>query len=302
MANVFRGRKALATWIDEALVDKDKSDRISALSLVHMIGQQRQEIHTVKIGASGSYDGAELEKLFRGKAESYAQDLGTVQMFALLAFYGKNTEEAVQPFTVTPAVNPENAGFLTEAPTAEGRLQQKMRWDDANQMAVYRRQQSLDEHSIRLIEVQGRMLDRSQSMVERLMTENMDAFTIVKDLLAEKQLSDHDRAMKRMEFERATGERQKLLQFAPVLINTILGREIFPQSTEDTALIETIAESLEPEHIEKLANMGLPPMLMGPLAARVMKAMEKKEQKAQEAQKVLPRYRGTAEEDIGGGS
>ncbi len=294
-------RKSLAKWIDEALVDREKEAPISAIALVHMVGQQRQELHTVKIGATGNYEGKDLEGLFRGKAEAYSQDLGTVQMFALIAFYGKNQGEAIQPFSVTPVINPESAGLSTEAPTPEGRLQQQMRWADAGQMQVYRRQQAQDEMSIRMLEQQDRMLMRSQAMVEKLMADNMGYFDFVKNLLAERDEKHHSREMERLNYERSTGERQKLIGFAPALINTILGRDIFPQATEDTALIETIAESIDEDMIAKLAALDLPPALMGPLASRIMRAMEKKEKEKAAKNKRLPGYSGPAEDDIAGG-
>jgi hypothetical protein len=295
-------RKSLAKWIDEALVDSDKDGPISAIALVHMLGQQRQELHTVKIGKTGTYDGVALEKILRGKAETYAQDMDTVQTFALLAFYGKNTEEGIMPFKVLPEINPATSGLSTEAPNEQGRMMQKMRWDDALQMQVYRRQQTMDDHSIRMLEQQDKMLMRSQSMLEKVMADNMEAFTIVKELLNERAMGQHNHAMEQAKFHRDTQEREKLLKFAPALINTILGREIFPQSTADTALIETIAENVEAEHIAKLAEIGLPAALMGPLSARVMKAIEDKEKRETAATKVLPAYSGSPEKDIEGGA
>jgi hypothetical protein len=294
-------RKSLAKWIDEALGDKEKEHTISAFALVHMVGQQRQELYTMKISPTGSYDGGSLEKVFKGKAESYAQDLGTVQTFALLAFYGKNTEEAVQPFTVTPESNPATMGLTTEPPTVEGRVQQRMRQDDALFIQVYRRQQTMDDHSIRMLDAQDRMLARSQAMVEKLQAENMDAFVLVKELLAAQANDSHKLRMEQLAFQRSTNEREKLIKFAPVLINSILGKEVFPQSTEDTVLIETIAENLEEKHIAKLAELDLPPMLMGPLMGRVMKAMEQKEQREAESKKQLPAFKGSAEDDVSGG-
>jgi len=295
-------RKSLAKWIDEALTDPDKEGPISAIALVHMVGQQRQELHTVKIGKTGTYDGASLEKLLRGKAEVYAQDMDTVQSFALLAFYGKNTEEGIMPFKVLPEINPTTAGLSTEAPTEQGRMQQKMRWDDALQMQVYRRQQTMDDHSIRMLEQQDKMLARSQAMLDKVMADNMEAFTIVKELLNERAMGQHNHAMEQEKYKRESKEREQLLKFAPALINTLLGKEIFPQSVADTALIETIAENVEAEHIAKLAEIGLPPALMGPLSARVMKAIEDKEKRDAAEKKQLPAYSGSPEKDIEGGA
>jgi hypothetical protein len=296
-------RKSIAKWIDEALTDRDKDGPISAIALVHMVGQQRQELHTIKMGATGNYTGEALEKILKGKAETYAQDLDGVQTFALLAFYGgTDTPQAILPFKVLADVNPGTAGLATEPPTAEGRVQQQMRWNDTLLSQVYARQAAMDNHAIRMMEQQNVMLQRSQAMLDKVMADNMEGFTIIKELLNERAIGQHNHAMEQLKYQRNTQEREKILKFAPVLINTILGKEIFPQSMADTALIESIAENLDESMIGKLAEVGLPQELMGPLAARVMKAMEDKEKREAAASKVLPAYKGPAEEDIGGGT
>jgi hypothetical protein len=62
--------------------------------------------------------------------------------------------------------------------------------------------------------------------------------------------------MERLQYERATGERAKWMGLLPAAINGITGKEIIPQGTADTQLLETIAESLDEEGILKLANSG----------------------------------------------
>src|SRR3990172_7173212 len=112
-------------------------------------------------------------------------------------------------------------------------------------------------------------------MIETLASENRDAFGIVKDMLMEKALSDHTRKMQQLQFERDTTKRKKWLSYAPPLLNMILGREIFPQSTADTALVDSIADSLTEEDVMKLAG-SLKPELWGPLASRMHSYMQKK--------------------------
>ena len=259
-------RKTLESWIREALTDPDKEGKCSMISLVHMVGQQQKELHTTKFGGGKSWSENELGAMFRGKAEAYCQDLPGVQTFQLLAFYGdRTTPESFQPFIVN--VNAEY-GLGTESPTDQGRLQMSMRREEMLIQQVYRRQQVLDEYTLRVIERQGHM-------IETLASENRDAFGIVKDMLMEKALSDHTRKMQQLQFERDTTERKKWLSYAPPLLNMILGREIFPQSTADTALVDSIADSLTEEDVMKLAG-SLKPELWGPLASRMHSYMQKK--------------------------
>lgn len=275
-----RGKKTLASWIREAMADQDKDGQCSMISLVHMVGQQQKEIHTTKFGPGKQWNENELADMFRNKAETYCQEIPGMQTFQLLAFYGGRTEpEAFMPFVVN--VNQDTGGLATEPPTEQGKTQQSMRHTEMLLQQVYRRQQTLDEFTMS-------MITRLGGMVERLTEENHDAYNIVKEMLMQKALDDHNRKMDQLRFERETQERKKWMSYAPPLVNMILGREVFPQSTADTALVESIAESLNEEDITKLAG-SLKPELWGPLAHRMHQFMlkKKKEQADLEAARAL---------------
>jgi hypothetical protein len=259
-------KKTMEMWIREALTDPDKSDKCAMISLVHMVGVQQKEIHSTKT-LNKTIDPVELSKMLDGKAVTYAQDLPGVQTFQLLAFYGESSvAQAFFPFRINSET--ELNGLGTEAPTEQGRLQQIMRREDSLLGQVYRRQQVMDDHSIRMMQMMSHT-------IEKLTSENRDAFTIVKEILMEKALSDHNHKMSQLQFERDSVERKKWLSFAPALINTLLGREIFPQGTADTALVESIADSLTEDDVMKLGS-AMKPELWGPLAARMHQYMMKK--------------------------
>jgi len=272
-------RKSLDAWINDALVDPDKDGKITMMSLVHMVAAQQQEIHCVKFGSDKTWEASKLAELFRGKAEAFAQDLPGTQMFMLMAWYGTSTEpQSKQPFSVSVAAEPN--GLYTEAPTEQGKLQMKMRWEETHLTQIFRRQQVLDDYTLRLIEHQSKMLAEAQN-------ENRDAFNIVKEMMREKITDDHTRAMERLTYERSSTERKQLLKFAPALANTVFGREIFPQSTADTALVEAVAEALmqaDDKAVIQIAAM-LGPTVAGPLMNRLQqiaaeKAADKKEREA----------------------
>jgi len=232
-----------------------------------MIGTQQKEIHSTKFSGGKTWTEQELASMFRGKAEAYSQDLPGIQTFQLLGFYGgRNIPEAYQPFTCTP--NNEPGGLGTESPTDTGRTQQMMRQWDSLFSQVFRRQQTLDEYSNRIISQQA-------DTITKLAHENRDMFGIFKEMLMEKALNDHTRKMEQLNFERSTIERKKWISFMPALVNTVLGREVFPQGLADTALVESIADSISEEDIMKLASV-VKPELMGPLAARMHQHLLKK--------------------------
>jgi len=289
-----RGRKTLDSWISDALSDTDKLDDkgnvrpIAGMTLVHVIGgTQHKEIHVVKFGPNKGYDPSTLATLFRGKAEAYSQDLAGVQTFQLLAFYAGGTEpEAFQPFIVAGA-SPDNHGLGSEAPDERGVRQQQMRWYDQVMAQTYRHQEHLNAATARIIELQSVMLNNMGARLVEVQHENVEAVGIVKDLMFEQATKQHENEMTRLEYERKTKEREQYLRMLPALVNGLTGREVFPIATQDTAIIESIAENMKEEDIMKVAEI-LPPHVSGLLFQRfsgvIEKKMKEKELKRLEAQ------------------
>lgn len=293
-------KMSLTEWIAGALTDPDKSGKCIQLTLCHMIGgphsPQRDEIHSTKLNVSGkSYSAKELGYLFETKSKVHAQDLPGTQTFLLMAFYeGSDEPQAKLPFTVEPKSNGE-AGLMTEPPTKEGQTQQSMRWTENFLGQVFNRQSKMDEHALRTIESQNTAL-------VALAEENRELFSVFKEMVVEKLKDERAFEMERLKYIRSTQERKKLLDYVPPVVNTIAQREIFPQSTEDTALIEAIAESVPIDKIEAMAAMGIiKSEMLGPLMDRFKRYEEKKAKEAalyEEAKK--PLLNGKAEDDIEG--
>lgn len=279
-------RQSLEEWIREAILDSsDKGPngteaKITQITMMHTgMNQQQLELHTAKLNGSG--DPSQLGAMFRNKAESYCQDLPGVQRFMLLAFYtGSNEPQARHPFNVTGIVAYE--GGVSEEPTATGERAQSMRHKDSFLQQVFNQQQALNDYTLRII-------NNADQRVQRLEKENVDAINILKEMMFKQVTDTHELEMKRLQFERTTTERKKLLSYAPLLVNTILGREVFPQGAEDTALIEGIADALKPEDIELLAASGvIKPELMGPLFNRFQRRAMQKEEEARQNRMLQP--------------
>lgn len=260
-------RKPLDKWIQEALSDPDKEGEVSMMMLVHQVGQQEREIHTTKFAASRKWKAEDLAKMFMGKAETHAQDLPGYQTFCLKVFYGGRTqEEAVLPFGVRGKSEYDGA---TEPPTTEGRTMQAMRHSEALFGQTYRRQQQQDDYAIRLLEVQNRMLVTA-------MQENRDMFGIFKEVMLQQATNQHQHRMEEMQYQRANEDRKKLFQYLPLLANTIMGREVFPQSAEDTVLVESVLDNLTSDEAQAISGM-LKPELQGPFMNRIEKHMKKRD-------------------------
>lgn len=279
-----RTRRTLEEWIREALTDGDKEAACSVLCLIHKLGAHDREIHAKKIVAGVSP--SELAALFRGKAETYAQDLSGVQTFNLLAFYGKNEPEAFFPFLVQGDVN--TSGNATEPPTPAGEKAQGMRFAEQMVQMAYRQMNTV-------FEMQSRLITQMASREERLLRENHEAFEIVRDTVMRQVTESREHEIRQLEYTRQTEERRKWLSFAPPLINTILGREVFPQATVDTTIVEAVAENLTEEQIQQLA-IALPAHLWGPLAERMSTFLEKKRSAQEAMARLVP---GNIEHEFG---
>jgi hypothetical protein len=261
-------RQTLDQWIHEALTDPDKDGKCTRIALIHRAGVKEQEIHVVKIGGR-QWDAKQLAKTLLGKAENYAAELPGVQTFNLLAFYDDNPQfGAIKPFMVNGET--ELPGLATEGPTKDGLTQQAMRHSEAIIQMAFRQTNAMCDAMVRM------MAETTADNIN-LRRENREASELVRDAMLKLAEQRDQSAMKRLEFQRATEERKKWLSFGPALINALLGREVFPQSMADTALIDAIAESLSETDIQKLAATGvIKPEVWGPLAQRMAQVLEHK--------------------------
>jgi hypothetical protein len=271
-------RITLEQWINEAVHDPDKVDAsgkrraCTAIVLVHMVGMQQKEVHPVKFGDQPP-DAKALGAMFMRKAQNFVQDIKGVQTFNLIAFYGGTEPEASHPFIINSLGEDHNGQLATEGPTTQGALQMGMRHAEMIIQQAYRKQEVQDNTMMQLIGI----LSKENTMLRR---ENLDALTIVKQVIIDKANDAHKHKMEQLEFQRKSEERAKWLKFAPALINTLLGKEVFPQNVEDTAIIETVADNLTEEQAMKLSTM-LPPEILGPMMGRIVRHLEAK--KAREA-------------------
>lgn len=266
-------RQTLESWIAEAIAEANSNNEaVSAISLVHMRGAGEVELHTTRFGGK-AWTAKDLAEMFQGRADSYAQDLPGVQTFCVYVFYETSASEirARHPFTANGVT--DYGGLMTEGPDERGMRQQGMRLTEAIVVNTFRQITTVFQASQNTVQQQGQE-------IRELRAENREMFIMVKDMLVERDRNEHERAMKRLEFERSTEERKKWLTFVPPLVNQVLGREVFPQNVEDTALVEGIAEELskKPEDMMKLAAI-IPPSMMGPLAGRMQKYDEDKAKK-----------------------
>jgi len=284
-----RSRKTMEKWLKEVMNEtrrlNGKDINLSMLSLVHLVGQSQREIDTIQLeGGASNWNTSNLQERFQDRAATYSQDMGGTQWFAVLGFYGKEKPDVTFPFKIVVDTEGEVFGTTSEPPNETGKLQQTMRHSDAreNRLAadhamVYRKQERLDDTHAALI---------NDLRAERaaLRKENLEAFGMLKELLMAAALNTHEFRLKEIAAEKEAETQGTLLKMVPALANTVTGRNIFPQSTEDTALVEAIADSIDPDMIGILSSV-LKPEAYAALVARFEAHQKKRNLEAQERAK-----------------
>jgi hypothetical protein len=255
----------LEGWLQSCRTDQDKGKPCSAYSLVHRPSDK--ELHSVVLGGSPGRSDADLATLFLGVAQSYAEGISGVQSFELLAFYGSNEPEAFKPFQISGRT--EFDGMATEGPDKQGVTAQGMRLTEMLVQGSFRAIESGHRASREMMADMG-------GENRELRAENREMFRIMKELMIEREKIAHERQMEEARYQRASEERAMWLKMAPPLVNSVMGKEVFPVSTADTALITAAVEHLSQEQLQLLSGV-LPPEVWGPLATRMQQILEEKE-------------------------
>jgi hypothetical protein len=284
----FQGPKNLIQWLNTALagVDKVKLDGSPAscigFSLVHVAGTVagggiEKEIHAVNIGGKKFDDAAvsQLAETLYGTAQTDAQNLTGSQQYIIYAIYeeqGAGPPKARYPLRINGHIVNSPGDVSTEAPTEEGRRMQRMRHDEGYS-------QMLTVGLANLINQQNAFITiQNQALIEKT-RENINLMEATNRLLVERVTMDREHELKVLTAQRNQALIEGAVKLAPALMNQITGREIVPQATADTAIIEAVAEALsDPETMQQALPLvaKLPAAAQGVLMSRLQQVAEAK--------------------------
>ena len=139
------------------------------------------------------------------------------------------------------------------------------------------------------LQVHAKLTEENQS----LRNEVNDAYAIVREQMLKEKTGEHEMRMKEIQMQRDNKDRETLFRIMPSLVNTASGKEVFPQTVADTALIESMAEKVSPDDIKKLVAIGaLSQEVAAPLILRLSQYNELKAKEAKEVPK-LPEAKNT---------
>lgn len=256
-------RITLSQWIDEAMIDGDKDGAITGMTLVHLLGSKQVEVHGVRFNAQKKWTANELAQLFQGKANGTAQDMPGAQYFELMAFYeGSNEPQARHRFQVIG--EPDTPNLISEKPDAQGVLTQSMKHLEFEHREMYQ----MTRHLV------DALVETNKSQAERLREQEKElhaAMTQMRSLVLGRLTEEHEFRMKEKKVERDNAMWEKLMAYAPLLLDTLTGGKLIPQDKKDSMLIDNICRSVPPEKLMELVS-SVPPELAAALVARLEQA------------------------------
>lgn len=267
-------RRSIASLIDSWIVYKDERNRPCALLvLMHQNGNKAVEIAKFPIGSARPSTGEEIWGYFKGRAETHAQELPGIQYYNILALC-EGSQEPFSQQSFKEGGAEDSHGLATEGPTPTGIVQQMMRHTEAMARTSTQFSGELFTHMTNMI---GRLTDQN----EKLMDRHTEVLDLAEKILLERASDTFKKEIEIRTHDRNTKLMTEFMEVAPALINTVTGKEVFPQSSADKVLIDKLADSLTVDQVQGLSMLGLPPELTGLVMARLEKRMkEQREAKA----------------------
>lgn len=261
----------LETFIDECISDPERKCMMLTC-LYELPTGGTKEVQSVPLGGK-TWDSATLYRMFKGIAESHVQDRPGLHTFILQPYFdGKTTPDRSRTFIVSDGeIKNGGAGrVVTEHPTSNGLIAQQMRHNE-----------ELVRTAVSLVQTMAGtwMTERRELLVHENNSrrELNDSYQIIRELMMSASDREHANTMRQLEFERSSKERELMVKMAPSLLNAVSGKEVIPNETGDSALIDMIAQKVGPDQITTLVQAGIIPAEMaGPLTLRFNQARDKK--------------------------
>ena len=263
----------LSEWIEEAIGLEDGRPKCTRLACMYVRASGAEvSVKSRDIGDKPP-PAKELATLFERSACAHGQELEGIQTYRMLAFYGGDEPDgAGHPFHVLNG-QLRNGGLHAppERADATGLVQQTMR--------------HLENTQKMLADLIGKHMEDRQAM----QTEITACYGIIQKSMIERVNLEFNRQKELAEFQRATEERKAIMALLPVLLNTLSGAEVIPNTTADTALIEGLARAVPLESVQMMVQSGMiPAKLVAPLMTRMKQVLEQDKKTSEALAKVPP--------------
>jgi hypothetical protein len=269
---MFERRISIEDWIAQASVETERGGPLSRLSLVHYVGEVPSEVDKVDF-PNKNLTVRGIAERFNGRIADFVHDMPGPQSCALLAFYGDSQEPGdTRPFVKNgrTALPP---GLASEPPTPAGLTQMAMRHAETMFGQVTAERKLLTEGWAQLAAGAISQVRDKDELISRLQKENGDAWILVRDIGLQMEDKTHERQVAAQKAERNDMLLGRMMKWLPAILNNLTGKQVFPQSAEDTAIVEGILSEIGPEQIKMLEAVA--PAAAAPAIALLSKRANK---------------------------
>ena len=270
-------REEIRQFLEEQFGVVEEQGAVATVGMVHHAHSGPVELHAMAAG-HGKWNNAEaMAFTFDSIATRHARGVssGGAQQYEIhVTRGGDKRQTAVLPFVRVGSANlvGPNGSLATEPPTQVGQTSQAMRLlEQFAQGSFAQNKDNIETLKFLLKELIMRLKDTEEN--------NRDLWVNLKGVLIELQKQTHEQKLKEITAQRMAEFQRQVIKLAPSLLNMMAGREVFPLSTADTQLIETIAEVATPSDLQMLQAgvMGKPggEKIAGLLADRFAQARKR---------------------------
>lgn len=269
-------------WIAEALADSERQKPATGIACFHVsaVGAAR-EVDAIDLGRK-TWDPASIARRINGKVASYSESLEGIQAFELRVYYGSDEAVAVHPFTtIEGEISTGNGEHARERATANGQLAQLMRHLENRERNLLAKEQQF------LSFMQAVIVPQMQNQAA-LQREVFDAYTIIREMIMQQGRDMHEQRQRDLDAAQSRTERERLFGYLPGLVNTLTGKEIMPNTSVDSSIVETMAQTVKPEMVDTLVAMGIVPAEASIIVKNRLEQIRAKKQAEAEAVAKVP--------------
>jgi len=273
--------------IHQALTDRVKKEPCTGVTLMHVDGVgSRSEVYTMQI-APGAMDAADIAETMESRAEVYCSGSTDKKKFELGFFYGNEKPLRPYVFWVTSATALSEHGV--EEATAKGLVKSVM--SAANEIQRINFEQ-INANGQAMIEMVEAVTAHAKVVNEQLKEVREERDALVDHLMSMRfqgQSKEHEYRMQELEKQKKNEMFHQVMTLLPGLANQILKKNVFPESTGDTALLKGLGASLmqmDPKVVLGVFSQ-LPETVGGPLMSRFMQLKEEEDARVKAQQEAL---------------
>ena len=237
---VFTKHVSLADWIDAINRDPDKGV-LSSIKVKHRIDtpvgmRDGDEVYGTIIAQGKPWSAKELAAQIKGRCEVFSQALPGHQTFKVYGYHGQDEPTSFHHINAEGRASGHDG--VSEDASPKGMAMQGMRMGDG---VVNRAFQMHDQ----LWQVSKHLMAEMKIDRDEWRSEARDGFKIINEMVQQQVKDNHVQKMEELKFQRATGEREKLMIMLPALLRFITkDKDLIPDGMGDTAILTSAANAI----------------------------------------------------------